>query len=341
MYLHELKIGNVKLKNNILLAPMAGITDLPFRLICEKFEPGLVCTEMVSAKAIFYNDEKTKKLMNLNGENRPVSIQIFGSDVESMAYGAKYVSQIADIVDINMGCPAPKVVKNGDGSKLLLDLEKAKQIINAVVQNSKVPVTLKFRMGWDNEHIVATELAKIAEDAGISAITIHGRTRAQYYSGTADLEIIKKVKETVKIPVIGNGDVTDEKSAEEMFEKTGVDGIMIGRASMGNPWIFKKIKYYLETGEKLPEISADEKLKIVKEHLNLLVEEKGEDVAIKEFRKHIAAYSKNLPNSSNFRVKVNAIDDRKNLEKTLDEYFEAKERDKRDKRDRVFFVHIK
>lgn len=338
MYLHELKIGNVKLKNNILLAPMAGITDLPFRLICEKFEPGLVCTEMVSAKAIFYNDEKTKKLMNLNGENRPVSIQIFGSDVESMAYGAKYVSQIADIVDINMGCPAPKVVKNGDGSKLLLDLEKAKQIINAVVQNSKVPVTLKFRMGWDNEHIVATELAKIAEDAGISAITIHGRTRAQYYSGTADLEIIKKVKETVKIPVIGNGDVTDEKSAEEMFEKTGVDGIMIGRASMGNPWIFKKIKYYLETGEKLPEISADEKLKIVKEHLNLLVEEKGEDVAIKEFRKHLAAYSKNLPNSSNFRVKVNAIDDRKNLEKTLDEYFEAKEGDKRD---RVFFVHIK
>lgn len=338
MYLHELKIGNVKLKNNILLAPMAGITDLPFRLICEKFEPGLVCTEMVSAKAIFYNDEKTKKLMNLNGENRPVSIQIFGSDAESMAYGAKYVSQIADIVDINMGCPAPKVVKNGDGSKLLLDLEKAKQIINAVVQNSKVPVTLKFRMGWDNEHIVATELAKIAEDAGISAITIHGRTRAQYYSGTADLEIIKKVKETVKIPVIGNGDVTDEKSAEEMFEKTGVDGIMIGRASMGNPWIFKKIKYYLETGEKLPEISADEKLKIVKEHLNLLVEEKGEDVAIKEFRKHLAAYSKNLPNSSNFRVKVNAIDDRKNLEKTLDEYFEAKEGDKRD---RVFFVHIK
>ena len=321
MYLHELKIGNVKLKNNILLAPMAGITDLPFRLICEKFEPGLVCTEMVSAKAIFYNDEKTKKLMNLNGENRPVSIQIFGSDVESMAYGAKYVSQIADIVDINMGCPAPKVVKNGDGSKLLLDLEKAKQIINAVVQNSKVPVTLKFRMGWDNEHIVATELAKIAEHAGISAITIHGRTRAQYYSGTANLEIIKKVKETVKIPVIGNGDVTDEKSAEEMFEKTGVDGIMIGRASMGNPWIFKKIKYYLETGEKLPEISADEKLKIVKEHLNLLVEEKGKDVAIKEFRKHLAAYSKNLPNSSNFRVKVNAIDDRKNLEKTLDEYF--------------------
>ena len=321
MYLHELKIGNVKLKNNILLAPMAGITDLPFRVICEKFEPGLVCTEMVSSKAIFYGDEKTKKLMNLNGEKRPVSIQIFGSDVEAMGYGAKYVSEISDIVDINMGCPAPKVVKNGDGSKLLMDLEKAKEIMETVVKNSKVPVTLKFRKGWDSEHIVATDIAKIAEEAGISAITIHGRTRAEYYSGTADLEIIKKVKESVNIPVIGNGDVVDEESAKEMFEKTGVDGIMIGRASMGNPWIFKKIKYYLETGEKLPEITSDEKLKIIKEHLNLLVNEKGEDVAIKEFRKHLAAYSKNLPNSSNFRVRVNAIDNKKELENSIDEYF--------------------
>ena len=321
MYLHKLKIGNVELKNNILLAPMAGITDLPFRLICEKFEPGLVCTEMVSSKAIFYGDEKTKKLMNLEGEKRPVSIQIFGSDLEAFEYATKYVSNLADIIDINMGCPAPKVVKNGDGSKLLLDLEKAKDILETVVKNSKVPVTLKFRKGWDSEHIVATEIAKIAQRAGISAITIHGRTRAEYYSGKADLEIIKKVKESVNIPVIGNGDVVDEESAKEMFEKTGVDGIMIGRASMGNPWIFKKIKYYLETGEKLPEITSDEKLKIIKEHLNLLVNEKGEDVAIKEFRKHLAAYSKNLPNSSNFRVRVNAIDNKKELENSIDEYF--------------------
>ena len=322
MYLHELKIGNVKLKSNILLAPMAGITDLPFRLICEKFEPGLVCTEMVSSKAIFYGDEKTKKLMNLEGEKRPVSIQIFGSDLEAFEYATKYVSNLADIIDINMGCPAPKVVKNGDGSKLLLDLEKAKNILETVVKNSKVPVTLKFRKGWDSEHIVATEIAKIAQRAGISAITIHGRTRAEYYSGKADLEIIKKVKESVNIPVIGNGDIVDEESAKEMFEKTGVDGIMIGRASMGNPLIFKKIKYYLETGEKLPEITSDEKLKIIKEHLNLLVKEKGEDVAIKEFRKHLAAYSKNLPNSSNFRVRVNAIDDRCELERVLSEYFD-------------------
>ena len=318
MYLHKLKIGNVELKNNILLAPMAGITDLPFRLICEKFEPGLVCTEMVSSKAIFYGDEKTKKLMNLEGEKRPVSIQIFGSDLEAFEYATKYVSNLADIIDINMGCPAPKVVKNGDGSKLLLDLEKAKDIMETVVKKSKVPVTLKFRKGWDSEHIVATEIAKIAQQAGISAIAIHGRTRAEYYSGKADLEIIKKVKESVNIPVIGNGDVVDEESAKEMFEKTGVDGIMIGRASMGNPWIFKKIKYYLETGEKLPEITSDEKLKIIKEHLNFLVKEKGEDVAIKEFRKHLAAYSKNLPNSSNFRVRVNGIDDKKELENELE-----------------------
>lgn len=321
MYLHKLKIGNVELKNNILLAPMAGITDLPFRVICEKFEPGLVCTEMVSSKAIFYEDEKTKKLMNLKGEKRPVAIQIFGSDIEAFAYTAKYVSEFADIVDINMGCPAPKVVKNGDGSKLLLDLEKAKEIMEIVVKNSKVPVTLKFRKGWDSEHIVAQEIAKIAENAGISAITIHGRTRAEFYSGKADLEIIKNVKESVKIPVIGNGDVVDEESAKEMFEKTGVDGIMIGRGAFGNPWIFEKIKYYLKTGEKLPEINPEEKIKLIKEHLNLLVKEKSEEIAIKEFRKHLAVYSKNMPNASNFRVKINAIEDRCELEKVLEEYF--------------------
>ena len=253
MYIHKLKIGNVELENNLILAPMAGVTNLPFRIICKEIgNPGMVCTEMASSRAMFHNDEKTKRLFNTKGEKRPISYQIFGSDEESMEYAVRYMNDFADIIDINMGCPAPKVVKNGDGSKLLLDLEKAKSIIETVVKASKVPVTVKIRKGWDNDHIVATEIAKIAEEAGVSLITVHGRTRSEYYSGKADLEIIKKVKEAVNIPVIGNGDVVDEETAYEMFEKTGVDGIMIGRGSFGNPWIFKNIKYYLETGNKLP-----------------------------------------------------------------------------------------
>ena len=223
MYLKKLKIGNVELENNLILAPMAGITDLAFRTICKEFGPAMVCTEMVSSKAIFYGDEKTQMLLNTEDEKRPISMQIFGSDVETMGYAAKEISKIADIIDINMGCPAPKVVKNGDGSKLLLDLSKAKEIIEAVVKNSSVPVTVKFRKGWSNENIVACELAKIAEEEGASAITIHGRTRAEFYSGKADLDIIKKVKESVSIPVIGNGDVIDEESALRMFECTGVE----------------------------------------------------------------------------------------------------------------------
>ena len=262
---------------------------------------------MISSKALFFGDEKTKQLLNRTGENVPVSMQIFGSDPETMGFAAQYVSKIADIVDINMGCPAPKVVKNGDGSKLLLDIDKAEEIIRSVVKNSTKPVTLKFRKGWNNENIVACELAKIAEKCGVSAITIHGRTREEYYSGKADLDIIKKVKESVKIPVIGNGDIVDEESALKMFEYTGVDGIMIGRGAMGNPWIFEQIKYFIENNNKMPRPDNKEKYEIIKQHIELNIKEKGEIVGINEMRKNISAYTKNMPEASKFRDEVNHI----------------------------------
>lgn len=321
MYLKKLKIKNVELENNLILAPMAGVTDLPFRKVCKQFGPGLVCTEMVSSKAIYHDDSKTKLLMNTDGEKRPISMQIFGSDEETMGYAAKYVSEIADIVDINMGCPAPKVVKNGDGSKLLLDIEKAEKVIKAVVKNSTKPVTLKIRKGWDCNNIVATEFAQMAEQAGISAITIHGRTRAEMYSGKADLDIIKKVKESVNIPVIGNGDIVDEESALRMFEYTGVDGIMIGRGTFGNPWIFERIKYFLETGKRLPLTTNEEKLRVIKEQIQLELENKTEVTAIREMRKHIAWYTKNMPNSSEFRCEINKIEDKERLMTVVEQYF--------------------
>ena len=234
-----MKIGNVETKNNVFLAPMAGITDLPFRLICKENGAGLVYSEMVSSKALLYGDEKTKLLLNTCEKERPLAVQIFGSDEEAISYAAKYVSSFADIVDINMGCPAPKVVKNGDGSRLLLDLEKVEKIVRAAVSSSLVPVTVKMRTGWDQENIVAVEAAKIVERAGASAITIHGRTRSQYYSGQADWNIIKEVKKSVKIPVIGNGDLRSTADIKKAFDTTGVDAVMIGRAAFGNPWIFR------------------------------------------------------------------------------------------------------
>ena len=321
MYLKKLKIKDLELENNLILAPMAGVTDLPFRKICKEFGPGLVCTEMVSSKAIYHDDTKTKLLMNTDGEKRPISMQIFGSDEETMSYASKYVSKIADIVDINMGCPAPKVVKNGDGSKLLLDLKKAQEIIETAVKNSTKPVTLKIRKGWDCNNIVAIEFAQMAEKAGVSAITIHGRTRTEMYSGKVDLDIIKKVKESVKIPVIGNGDIVDEESALKMFEYTGVDGIMIGRGTFGNPWIFERIKYYLETGEKLPLVTNEEKLRVIKKQIQLELDNKPEVTAIREMRKHIAWYTKNMPNSSEFRCEINKIEDKEQLMEIVEDYF--------------------
>ena len=308
-----MKIGNVETKNNVFLAPMAGITDLPFRLICKENGAGLVYSEMVSSKALLYGDEKTKLLLNTCEKERPLAVQIFGSDEEAISYAAKYVSSFADIVDINMGCPAPKVVKNGDGSRLLLDLEKVEKIIRAAVSSSLVPVTVKMRTGWDQENIVAVEAAKIVERAGASAITIHGRTRSQYYSGQADWNIIKEVKKSVKIPVIGNGDLRSTADIKKAFDTTGVDAVMIGRAAFGNPWIFRE--NYTPSNE--------ERLATILKHLELEIKEKGEFIAIREMRKHIAAYTKKLPNSSAFRSEINKLDSEKDVEKCLKEYFKT------------------
>ena len=321
MYLKKLKIGNVELENNILLAPMAGITDLAFRKVCKENNCGLVETEMVSAKAVYYNDEKTMKMLNMEGEKRPVSIQIFGNDPEVMRAATKILDGNSEFSHTNMGCPAPKVVKNGDGSKLLLDLDLVEKIVKSVVSVSKVPVTVKMRTGWDENTIVAEEAAKIIEKSGASAITIHGRTRSEFYSGKANLDLIKRVKEAVNIPVIGNGDVIDGISAKEMFEKTGVDGIMIGRGTLGNPWIFKHIIHYLETGENLPSESNEEKLATIIKHFNLLLEEKGEYTAVREIRKHAAWYVKNMKDASKFKCEVNKIEKSEDFIKAVKEFF--------------------
>ena len=316
-----MKIGNVQLDNEVFLSPMAGVTDLPFRTICKEKGCGMLYTEMINAKALCYDDENTKKMLNLEDDGHPVAVQIFGSDPEYMGKAASIMNQYTnDILDINMGCPAPKVIKNGDGSALMRNPKLAAEVLTAVVKNSKKPVTLKIRKGWDDNSVNALEIAKIAEECGISALAIHGRTREQFYSGKADWDIIAEIKQSINIPVIGNVDVFDVQDAVNMLEKTKCDAIMIGRGSQGNPWIFNRINHYMKTGEVLPEPTLEEKISTAIKHMNLAVAEHGEYVAVREMRKHIGWYLKGLKNSAKYRDQINKITDYKEVISMLEEY---------------------
>lgn len=317
MYIKPIKIGNVEISNNIFLAPMAGVTDMPFRRLCKEFGAGMIYTEMASSKAVHYGSEKTKGIYEVFEDERPIGIQIFGSDPDVMAETASELSEYADIIDINMGCPANKIVKNGEGSALMKNLKLAEEIITKVVRASRVPVTVKMRKGWDDTHVNAVELAQIAESSGAKLITVHGRTREDMYSGEADLDIIKKVKDSVRIPVIGNGDITSGEKAKKMFEVTGCDGIMIGRGAQGNPWIFKSILEYLEKGIVLPEPDINDKINMALKHLKLSKEYKGEYVAVREMRKHIAWYLKGVPGNSQLKETINREDNIEEVEKIL------------------------
>lgn len=316
-----IKIGNVEIENSVFLSPMAGVTDLPFRLICKEHNCGMLYTEMINAKALCYDDENTKKMLNIESKEHPVAVQIFGSDPDSMGRAAKIMNEYPnEILDINMGCPVPKVVKNGDGSALMKDPKKAEKVLTAVVKNSKKPVTLKIRKGWDDNNVNAVEIAKIAESCGISALAIHGRTREQYYSGKADWDIIRKVKENINIPVIGNGDIFEVEDAKKIIELTDCDAIMIGRGAQGNPWIFNRINHFIKTGEILPKPTIEEKISTAKKHIYLAVKEHGEYVAVREMRKHLGWYLKGLKNSASLRDEINKIESYEQVIARLDKY---------------------
>lgn len=314
----KLQIGNVVLDNNLILAPMAGVTDLPFRLLCREQGAGLVCMEMVSARAIYFQNKNTEELMKIHPNERPVSLQLFGSDPVIISEMAKKIEEKPfSILDINMGCPVPKVVNNGEGSALMKNPKLVEEIITRTVKAIKKPVTVKFRKGFNDSLINALEIAKIAEGCGAAAVAVHGRTREQYYSGEADWEIIARVKNAVSIPVIGNGDVVDGPSARALLEQTGCDGVMVGRAVRGNPWIFKDILYYLETGQEPPKRPSTEVRDMILRHADMELETKGEYTAVREMRKHISWYTMGYPNSAALRREINTMEKFEELENAV------------------------
>lgn len=316
--IRPLQIGNVTLENNLVLAPMAGVTDLPFRLLCKEQGAGLICMEMVSAKALQYNNKKTKELLAVDEKERPVSLQLFGSDPDCIAEQAKRIEdRNFDILDINMGCPVPKVVNNGEGSALMKNPILAGEIIEKTAKAIKKPVTVKIRKGFDEEHVNAIEMAHIAEESGAKAIAVHGRTREQYYSGKADWDIIAQVKDAVKIPVIGNGDLLDAKDVIAMEEMTGCDGFMIGRGAQGNPWIFHQILHYFETGEIIGKPEIPEMIEMMLRHARMQIEFKGEYLGIREMRKHAAWYTAGYRHASRLRGKINEVENYEQLEELM------------------------
>ncbi|MGI6128158.1 MAG: tRNA dihydrouridine synthase DusB [Planifilum sp.] len=325
----KLKIGPVETKNNVVLAPMAGVCNPAFRLIAKEFGTGLVCAEMVSDKAILHGNERTRKMLYVDEREKPLSLQIFGGDKESLVEAAKIVDRQtnADIIDINMGCPAPKVVKCDAGARWLLDPKKIEELVAAVVDAVEKPVTVKMRIGWDENHIYAVENALAVQRAGGKAVAVHGRTRKQMYTGKANWDIIRQVKEAVDIPVIGNGDVFTPEDAKRMLEQTGCDGVMIGRGALGNPWMLHRTVHYLETGELLPEPTPREKVEIALLHMDRLIALRGEEVAVREMRKHASWYLKGLRGAARVKERVNEQTTREGMARVLWEFVEQLERE--------------